>query len=148
MVPNIQISCQKKYQYSYENFTKGFSFGSCETSQNLWFLWKYVLNIGLVPSWWWTIDLTHWTLGNASVVLNYTNPLYGVSTIWHQVRCLRWGHPGLFYTATSLFIWYKMFCLRDISYRLIWYEWNLWTCFPCMRNLGRTGVLIDELLRF
>ena len=25
------------------------------------------------------------------------------------------GHPSLFHTATSLLIWYKMFCVRDIS---------------------------------
>ena len=31
-----------------------------------------------------------------------------------------WGHPSLFHTATSLLIWYKMFCVRDKSYRLIW----------------------------
>ena len=30
------------------------------------------------------------------------------------------GHPSLFHTATSLLIWYKMFCMRDISYRLTW----------------------------
>ena len=51
---------------------------------------------------------------------NYANPVYGFATICHQVRCLRWGHPSLFYTATSLLILYKMFCMRDISYRLIW----------------------------
>ena len=51
---------------------------------------------------------------------NYANPVYGVSIICHQVRCLRWGHPSLFHTATSLFIWYKMFRMRDISYRHIW----------------------------
>ena len=28
------------------------------------------------------------------------------------------------------------------------YGWNPYACFPCMRNLGRTGILIDELLRF
>ena len=48
---------------------------------------------------------------------NYANPVYGVVTIWHQVRCLHWGHPSLFYTVTSLLILYKMFCMRDISYR-------------------------------
>ena len=53
-------------------------------------------------------------------LFNYANPAYGVATICHQVRCLRWGHPSLFHTATSLLIWYKMFCMRDISYRLIW----------------------------
>ena len=41
---------------------------------------------------------------------NYANPVYGVATICHQVRCLRWGHPSLFYTATSLLIFY---CLID-----------------------------------
>ena len=51
---------------------------------------------------------------------NYANPVYGVATICHQVRCLRCGHPSLFHTATSLLIWYKMFCMRDISYRLTW----------------------------
>ena len=51
---------------------------------------------------------------------NYTNPVYGVDTICHQVRCLRWEHPSLFHTATSLLIWYKIFCMRDMSYRLLW----------------------------
>ena len=51
---------------------------------------------------------------------NYANPVYGFATICHQVRCLRWGHLSLFYTATSLLILYKMLCMRDISYRLIW----------------------------
>ena len=50
------------------------------------------------------------------------NPVYGVNTICLQVRRLRWGHPSLFHTATSLLIWYKMFCMRDISYRFIWME--------------------------
>ena len=53
---------------------------------------------------------------------NYANPVYGVATICHQVRWLRWGHPSLFHTATYLLIWYNMFCVRDISYRLIWME--------------------------
>ena len=53
---------------------------------------------------------------------NYANPAYGVATICHQVRWVRWGHPSLFHTATSLLIWYKMFCAKDFSYRLIWME--------------------------
>ena len=53
---------------------------------------------------------------------NYASPVYAVATICHQVRWLRWGHPSLFHTATSLLIWYKMFCVRDISYRLMWVE--------------------------
>ena len=55
-------------------------------------------------------------------VINYANPVYAVATICHQVRWLRWGHPSLFHTATSLLIWYKVFCVRDISYRLMWVE--------------------------
>ena len=55
-------------------------------------------------------------------VLVYANPVYGVATICHQVRWLRWGHPSLFHTATSLLIWYKMFCMREISCRHIWME--------------------------
>ena len=54
---------------------------------------------------------------------NYADPVYGVATICHQVRCLRWGQPSLFHTAMSLLIWYKMFCMRDISYRLIWMKY-------------------------
>ena len=34
---------------------------------------------------------------------NYANPVYGVPTICHQVRCLRRRHPSLFHTATSFF---------------------------------------------
>ena len=58
----------------------------------------------------------------SSVLLNYANPVYGVATICHQVRWLRWGHPSLFHTATSFSIWNKMFCVRDISYSLKWME--------------------------
>ena len=54
---------------------------------------------------------------------NYADPVYVVATICHQVRCLRWGHPSLFHTAMYLLIWYKMFCMRDISYRLIWMKY-------------------------
>ena len=67
------------------------------------------------------------TAGISAVILEvcglapyYVNPVYGVATICHQVRWLRWGHPSLFHTATSLLIWYIMFCVRDIPYRLIW----------------------------
>ena len=30
-----------------------------------------------------------------------SQPVYGVDTICHQVRCIRWGHPSLFHTAAS-----------------------------------------------
>ena len=75
----------------------------------------------------WTNDgLFYWHI-YASLGLNglsnYANPVYCVSTICHQVRCLRWGHPCLFHTATYLFIWYKMFRMGDISYRLIWMKY-------------------------
>ena len=53
---------------------------------------------------------------------NYANPVYGVATICHQGRWLRWGHPSFFHIATSPLIWYKRFCVRDISYSLIWME--------------------------
>ena len=55
---------------------------------------------------------------------NYANPVYGVATICQQVRFLRWGHPSLFHIATALLIWYKMFCMREISYRLIWMKFK------------------------
>ena len=45
---------------------------------------------------------------------NYANPVYGVATICHLVRCLRWGHPSLFHTATPILIWYKMICAWKI----------------------------------
>ena len=64
------------------------------------------------------MDIHNWIMD----IHNYANPVYGVATICHQVRWLRWGHPSLFHTATSRLIWYKMFCVRDISYRLTWIE--------------------------
>ena len=51
---------------------------------------------------------------------NTLNPVYGVATICHQVRYIRWGHPSLFHTATPLLSWYKMLCVGDILYRLVW----------------------------
>ena len=71
-----------------------------------------------------TTDLNHTETATMQQLRadNYANPVYGVVTICHQVRWLRWGHPSLFHTATSLLISYKMFCVRDVSYRLIWME--------------------------
>ena len=70
----------------------------------------------------WHSSEGNFAAGISAITGNYANPVYGVATICHQVRWLRWGHPKLFHTATSLLIWYKMFCVRDISYRLIWME--------------------------
>ena len=60
---------------------------------------------------------TIWSYSLETLILgqNYANPAYGAATICHYVRWLRWGHPSLFHTATSILIWYKMFCVRDIS---------------------------------
>ena len=71
-------------------------------------------------------------------ITNYANPVYGVAAICHQVRWLRWGHPSLFHTATSLLIWYNMFCVRDISYRLIWMEFiNMFSVYAQSGTHGR-----------
>ena len=67
-------------------------------------------------------------------MINYVIPVYGVATICHQVRWLRWGHPSLFHTATSLLIWYKLFCVRDISYRI-----NIWMEFINMFVYAQSG---------
>ena len=50
---------------------------------------------------------TIWSYSLETLILgkNYVNPAYGVATICRQVRWLRWGHPSLFHTATSLLIW-------------------------------------------
>ena len=73
-----------------------------------------------------------------SMDCNYTHPVNGVATICHQVRWLRWGHPSLFHTATSLLIWYKMFCVRDISCRLIWMEFiNMFSVYAQSRTHSR-----------
>ena len=71
--------------------------------------------------WIFYIDRQHY-LQLDGAISNYTNPVYGVATICHQVRWLRWGHPSPFHIATSLLILYKMFYMREISYRLIWME--------------------------
>ena len=79
-------------------------------------------------------------------VVNNINPVEGVATICHQVRCMSWGHPSLFHAATSLLNWYKMAFIAKVLHRL--FGWNLWACFLCMCNLGNTGIFIEELLRF
>ena len=67
-----------------------------------------------------------------NLVWNYANPVYSVSTICHQVRCLRRGGGGgggggggilvsLSYSHV-FFIWYKTFRMRDISCGFIWME--------------------------
>ena len=74
------------------------------------------------------------------------NPVYGVATICHQVRWLRWGLPSLFHTTTSLLIWYEMFCVRDISYTLILMEFI--NMFSVYAQSGTHSRLIDRLLWF
>ena len=81
------------------------------------------------------------------LVGNYAYPVYGVATICHQVRWLRWGHPSLFHTATSLLIWFKMFCVRDISYRLIWMEFiNMFSVYAQSGTHNRFNWLIIVVL--
>ena len=74
-----------------------------------------------------TVYVEHCSTGSVTTqhVIPLT-PYMGVAIICHQVRWLRWGHPSLFHIATSILIWYKMFCVRDISYRQSdLYGWNL-----------------------
>ena len=81
--------------------------------------------------------------------VNYANPVYGVATICHQVRWLRWGHPSLFHTATSLLIWYKMFCVRDISYRLIRIEFiNMFSVYAKSGTHSRINWQIIVVLTY
>ena len=40
---------------------------------------------------------------NGTQHLNNLNPILGVATICHLVRCMRRGHPSLFHAATSFF---------------------------------------------
>ena len=85
----------------------------------IWYFYTTTGNVWIIPSFWgYVLHVEHVSY----VTKNYANPVYSVATIGHQVRWLRWGHPSLFHTATSLLIWYKMFCVRDISYSLIWME--------------------------
>ena len=81
--------------------------------------------------------------------VNYANPVYDVDIICHQVRWLRWGHPSLFHTATSLLIWHKMFCVRDISYRLIWMEFiNMFSVYAQSGTHSRFNWLIIVVLTY
>ena len=80
---------------------------------------------------------------------NYANPVYGVVTVCHQVRCLRWGHPSLFHTTTSLLNWYKMLCVRDISYRLIWMEFiNMFSVYAQSETHRRFNWWIIAVLTY
>ena len=74
-----------------------------------------------LPCYEWKVMYFDWNFNKVcSYESNYANPVYGVATIFHQVCCLHWGHPSLFHTDTALSIWYEIFYMRDISYRLIW----------------------------
>ena len=55
-----------------------------------------------------------------SQAINNLNLVWGIATICHQVCCMHWGHPSLFYAATSLLNWYKMIWMANILHRLIW----------------------------
>ena len=80
---------------------------------------------------------------------NYATPVYGVATICHQVRWLRWGHPSLFHTATSPLIWYKIFCVRDILYRLIWMEFiNMFSVYAQSGTQSRFNWWIIVILTY
>ena len=81
--------------------------------------------------------------------INYANPVYGVATICHQVRWLHWGHPSLFHIATSILIWYKMFCVRDISYRLLWMElMNMFSEYAQSGTHSRFNLIIIVVLTY
>ena len=85
----------------------------------------------------------------APYIENYANPVYGVVTVCHQVRCLRWGHPSLFHTTTSLLIWYKMLCVRYISYRLIWMEFiNMFSVYAQSETHRRFNWWIIAVLTY
>ena len=84
---------------------------------------------------------------NCQNYTNYANPVYGVATICHQVRCLRWGHPSLFHTTASLLIWYKMFYMRNISYILTWMKFiNMLSVFAQAGIHGCVNWLIIAVL--
>ena len=51
---------------------------------------------------------------------NTPNLIWGVAIIYHQVRCMHWGHPGLFHAIMSFLKWYKIVCMGDILNWLIW----------------------------
>ena len=53
---------------------------------------------------------------------DYVNPVYGVASICHQVRCLPWGHPSLI--QPRLF-WFDIKCSPWEIYDTDIYGWNL-----------------------
>ena len=92
------------------------------------------------------------TIGYTSIFFyehNYGNPVYGVAIICHQVRWLHWGHPSLFHAATFLLVWYKMFCVRDISSRLIWMAFiNMFSVYAQSGTHGRFDWQIIVVLTY
>ena len=52
-------------------------------------------------------------------VPNTLNPVCGISTICHQVRCMHWGHFSLFQRDMFLLNWYKIVCMEYLSYAFI-----------------------------
>ena len=51
---------------------------------------------------------------------NTLNPVYSVTTVCHQVRCMHWGHPIPFNAANSLSNYHTIVCMGDLLYELIW----------------------------
>ena len=131
-------------------------FHSCNI-RIVWGLWSqsnfHDMIISIINIFWlhWIINrlvvMHPYALSHNKAVLNYVNHVYGVATICHQVRCLRWGHPSLFHTVTSLLIWYNIFCMRDTSYRLIWIKFiNMLSVYAQSGAHGRFKWLIIAVL--
>ena len=78
-------------------------------------------------------------------VTSYVNPVYFVSNVCRQVRCMYWGHLSHFHRAISHLKWYEIVCMR---YPVHLVRWNLLTCFPCFCNLEFPDISFGDLLRF
>ena len=65
---------------------------------------------------WFNTNLGRWIIikdiQNTELTPYYVNPICCVATVFHQVRCMYWGHLGHFHRAISHFLWYQIVCMR------------------------------------
>ena len=92
----FHLSCHRGVGLPQLNLQFKFKFSSIGNRK-----WNHSLLIGCRPD---ETVLFEACVSYRSLRCNYANPVYGVAAICHQVRWLRWGHPSLFHTATSLLI--------------------------------------------
>ena len=76
---------------------------------------------------------------------NYVDPECCVANVYHQFRCMYWGHLGHFHRAVSHLKWYKIVCM--IYFICIFSQMTSIDMFPRIWNLEFPDISYGVLLR-